>query len=208
MLWESPGLHWGGWGQTTETVVVLEKRQKQHINFTSFHINHRILYRNYLQKVKNQSASVMESRKVPQHLQNPGSLFFFFFNPSCGTQPLVILLNRDQNGPLSFSRNTFAGSSHRRPSWPPDLIINQGSVQGAAIWWKRRLSGEIKPLYHSVIVVSLSRSLFHSLAPPILTHHPPSPMPHSLSSYHKFWGCQCVRLRRVVSSRGTFDVLI
>lgn len=162
-------------GRTTKTVVMLGENQKQNFDFTSSPPQAQNLAQNLHvegQDPKCKCDGFQEGVATPSKSWQP-----FFFNPSRGTRPLVILLNGDQYGPLSVSRNTFAGSSHGRLSWPPDLIINQGSVQGAAIWWKRRLSGEIKPLYHSVIVVSLSRSLFHSSAPPILINCPPPPHP-------------------------------
>lgn len=51
------------------------------------------------------------------------------------------------------------------------------------MWWKRRLSGKIKPFYHAIIVVRLGWSLFHSSARPSFL---PSFLPPLPSSYHKF----------------------
>lgn len=65
------------------------------------------------------------------------------------------------------------------PSW----IINRGSVQGTRSDESAVCQVKLRPLYHTIIGVSLSWSLRHSSAPPSFL---PSSLPPLPSSYHKF----------------------
>lgn len=67
--------------------------------------------------------------------------------------PALLFVNRGRCGPLSVSRNTFAGASNEGQSWRVGrlyLIINRGSVQGTqsdeSAVCQAKLSPSITPL--------------------------------------------------------------